>query len=1258
MLIPHLARLTRRLLFWTLITIALLVSVVRIFLADVIGYKPEVEQKILEMTQLPVRIGALSTRMRGFSPAVVLEDVSIGALSPQGKQPIRLKQVRVGIDLLQLLWTRDPVSASWVSLVGANIDLIRNLDGSISVKGLQGGDEQPLWLLQGSRYEILQSDINWLDLKNNGKQVRFSHVDLVLKNSGENHEIHLLTNLPEKFGNTLRISALIKGNVFSADNLEGQLYVEGVNLQAPAWVNGEDLSGFSIESGAGDIRLWSQWQNSRLSLVTGYLQAQQIRINNSQGKHLQLDTMDGNISWHNKQGAWLLSAYDIDMVANRQRWSDNEFYLQRDSQGNWSGLIKQLELQALAHFAPLFVDGENSDAEWLGLNPSGKITDFSGYMQNDGQHYALQGRFSQLGSNAKGSLPGIRGLSGWIGGSDSHGWLAFDSEEVKIDALDMFRNSLTVKRLRGGMDWEQHAEAWLMRSKGLQMDSPDFQTETEFDLSLPKDRTAATLNLLTRFGHFTDIAKVRDYLPAKAMGKEAVAWLDDAFVAGRIDHGELVVQGKLDQFPFANGQGRFETLFTIENGEVQFNANWPHLREVNADVRFHGEDLRVAIAGGRSENVDIKQAVVDIAKVAVSDHLTVNGQVHASINNALHFLQKTPLHKHVDTLPKILASDSETQVDLDLRIPYYETDPVRVNVNAHLNNARLTVKPVDMLVNNVNGVVNFTEDRVTGEKLSASTLGFPIQASLSSDNTATRLKIDGSTSVDNLQKQFSFLKNSVSEGSFAYQTELTIPHGDALISSLSISSTLQGVRIDGQDMLGKAAEEQRPLRLDFQFDNKDLLPLQLHYGNDLNAAMLIDTGPNKLHSAHIVVGRQEAASLQQAGMSIEVRLPQFKLSQALGALAGGDGRWPVLREVLLETDELIWQGRNLGAIRCHFQHLDQAWQGNIDTAMAKGSINLPDQRSSDQPIKLEMDYLNLSAMSALNFNAAEEDFTVLPLIDIDSQKLLWRTVNLGKLKLQTERLNNGIHFKKIKLSGANKDINFTADWIKQLHGTTTLINGSLSMDGFGQFLAELGYSEDFKETHAEISFTGGWNDAPQQFALDRLNGQMQIKLSDGRISSIEPGFGRLLGLISMEQWAKRLSLDFSDIFRQGLSFDKITGDFKITNGVAYTDNLLIDAAAAKMMVAGTANLNDKTLDHRVAVVPKSSDALPIAGTIVGGIAAVITNVVTGDYKEGYFFGSEYKVSGRWGNVEVTPINDHGGLLNKTWHGLTDFGWLK
>lgn len=1264
-------------------------TAVRVFLAGVTDYKVELEHKIRQTTQIPIRIGHLGTNMRGFSPAMVLEDIAIEGADATAKPAIQLKEVRIGLDLLKLLVTRDPLSASWVTLVGAKIDVIRNTDGSIAIKGLQSSDEQPSWLLQGSQYEILQSDVSWQDLKTGGKRVHFNNLNLLLKNHyfGQSHEIHLLTTLPEQYGDSLRISARIKGDVFRPDDIESQLYVEADNLQAPALAGDEALPlGLTLATGAGDVRIWSEWRHSAPYRIAGYVQAQQLSIANSQGMNLHLDTFSGNVNWLKTEDRWRLSAYDVDivadcqgwrdegdsaqpredvecgqapdpMIAHHQHWGSGEFYLQQDNQGNWSGLIKQLHLQALARALPLLLPADHPYGNWPKLNPSGMLQDFAFYVQNDGQHYALQGNFSRFGNAAVDGLPRLQGLSGRVDGTDGGGNIEFATDNALFDAPKLFRNSLTIETLTGRLHWRHDAEHWLISSRGLILNTPDFDTETDFDLTLPKHETAATLDLFTRFGNFEDVSAVPRYLPAKVMGNDAVAWLDDAFFGGKINQGQLVIRGQLDQFPFVNGEGHFETLFEIENGELQFNADWPHLRNLTGDVQFLGEDLRVALSDGQSENVDIDQAIVTITSLANSDHVEVEGQVHGSVQDALQYLQKTPLHTHVDALPKILDSGSTTHVDLDLTIPYYETVPVRARVDAHLSDARLTLKPVDMVVDKINGTLHFTEDRVSSEPMTGSALGYPVKALLSSDENASRLRVDGNTSVAQLEKQFSFLKNDIAKGSFAYQADLTLPVANERPAELAITSTLQGTAIDSGDSLGKAAEEQRPLRLDFQFDKAALLPMQLHYGNELNAALLIDSAQNRLHSGHIVLGGKAANTLQQAGLKVEIKQPSFKLSQAAEALSFAGGRGPSLREVSLDTDQLIFQGQDIGSIQCHFQHINQAWQGTIDSTIAKGWISIPDQRGGKEPIKLAMDTLNLTAMSKLNFDAADEAVSELPLIDIVSQQLLWRSVNLGKLTLQTNRLNSGIHFKKIKISGANKNIDFTADWIKQPSGTSTLISGSLNMDDFGQFLTELGISDDFKETHADISFTGGWSGAPHQFSISQLNGQLQVKLSDGRITSIEPGVGRLLGLIAMEQWAKRLSLDFSDMYRQGLAFDKIFGNFRLTNGVAYTDDLLIDAVSAKMKIVGTANLVDKTLDHRVAVIPKSSGAVPIAGTIVGGIAAIITEVVTNDYQEGYFFGSEYKVGGPWGHVEVTPVTDGGGLLNKTWRGLTDFDWL-
>lgn len=1259
-MIVYITRTTRHLLFWSLIAAALTITVVRILLAGLDNYQSELEQKIRQMTEIPVRIGKLEAGMRGFNPEIILQGIHVESENNKQNPDIQLKQIRLGFNFLDVLLTRSLFAAIRVTLVGAHLSVTRNLDGSLSVKGLQASDEQPLWLLQGGRYEILDSTITWLDHVRGGQPVDFDQFDLLIKNNffNQNHEIHLLSRLPPQYGDLLRISALIKGNVFNADEVEGQLYIEGSDLQAGALATGDLPLGLNVQTGAGDIRLWSQWRHSHPYQIDGYFQGQQLKISKNQGPPLMMDTFSGSFSWSDNDGRWRLAGYDVNIFANHQNWPDGAFYVQQDAQGNLSVLVKQLDLPAAMLLAPLVVQDGHHYAEWLTLNPKGRLLDVSLFISHDFQHYASRGIVEGFGTDHFGAIPHIQNISGQFSVTDAYGEISLDTRHATLDASTWFRNPLQIEQIQGSLYWWQMESAWQFFSPHLSIDSVDFATVSHFNLWFPKTESAPILDLRTQFGAFTDISQVPKYLPAHIMSKDAVAWLDDAFVSGQVSQGELLVNGSLDRFPFADGKGRFETVFVIENGEIQFNQDWPHLKDVYADVQFLGPDLQVAISQGGSEKVGINQALVTIPGLADSDAVFVWGQVHAKFMETLAFLLNSPLKPKIAPIAKLISGEGDTRVDLDLKIPYVITDPVTVNVNAHLNGARLNVKPIDLKVSGIKGSLNFTEDRVSSNRMSAYALGYPLEAVLSSDEQATYLSIAGKTDIGNLVKQFNFLKNDVTAGSFAYNAKLSLPYDEHLADHLNINTSLAGLTIDSQIPIGKAAEETKLLNLDFQFDEHAKMPLSIAYGSQVRAVLLIDKEQQSLYSGHIVLGDVIPKPYDTAGLKIDIRQPRFDLSQTLTIFTGSDQmQQPQIKEFSIDTAQLIWQTHDMGPMNCHFLHQNQGWQGSLDTAMAKGNIQIPDQRNGDEKVRLQMDYLNLSAMGNLDIDSADEVVTELPLIDIDSQRLLWRSVNLGVLKLQTERVSNGIHFNRIHLQNAKTSIDLTVDWLKQALGTTTQVKGKLKTESFGELLSQLKFSDDIKETTADISFKGGWRGGPHQFALNRVNGQLQIELREGRISSIEPGFGRLLGLIAMEQWVKRLSLDFSDIYRQGLAFDEIKGRFKIKDGIAFTDDLVVDAVAAKFSLAGFANLADKTLDQRVLVVPKSSDALPIAGTIVGGIASMITQVVTGDYKEGYFFGSQYQLSGAWGNIEATPLHDEDGLIKKTWRGLTDFGWL-
>jgi uncharacterized protein YhdP len=249
-------------------------------------------------------------------------------------------------------------------------------------------------------------------------------------------------------------------------------------------------------------------------------------------------------------------------------------------------------------------------------------------------------------------------------------------------------------------------------------------------------------------------------------------------------------------------------------------------------------------------------------------------------------------------------------------------------------------------------------------------------------------------------------------------------------------------------------------------------------------------------------------------------------------------------------------------------------------------------------------------------------------------------------------------FKQIELNGENQKLTLSGDWQTRDKQSVTHAKGHLEAPHAGELLAKLDITKDLTETAATVDFTVNWNAAPYQFSLADLKGQLDVNFKNGRILSIEPGFGRVLGMLALAQWIKRAQLDFSDIYQEGLTYNSIKGHFDLASGIASTHDLVIDAVPAKIAINGDTDLVNQTVDHIINVTPKSADAVPIAGTIMGKVAALIGRSLTGKDQEGFFFGSQYSVKGAWSKAEIIPMHKNDGLLQKTWNGITGFPWLQ
>jgi uncharacterized protein (TIGR02099 family) len=923
--------------------------------------------------------------------------------------------------------------------------------------------------------------------------------------------------------------------------------------------------------------------------------------------------------------------------------------------------VDRLDLQEASKLAQFFAPLSDEQATLLAQSQlTGGLEDFSLFADLDTKSIALNGQFAHIGVAPMLNVPGIDNLTGRIKGNEKQGIITLATQNAWVKAPDLFRDPLPINRLQGSLAWQHPTDTiWSLSSRSIELDSMHFQSNTRFHIDIPDADQAVFMDLQMAFSG-EDASEVPHFLPVGIMGENVVAWLDRAFVSGKITDGGVLVYGQLKDFPFTNEPGVFEAVFTGRQFDLVYSPEWPHITDMDAEVQFLQSGLKVDILHGQSDKVVINQAEVTIPLLNKSKQVLIQGEAEAGIGQVLSFMQQTPLSSRVGSLLGAITPQGNTLVTLDLKIPLADDAPTEVNGSAQLNDAKLTVKSLALPVSKINGELKFNEQGLYCEGIHAIALNHPIQIDINGSDSQTTVNVAGTTGIDDLQAQFDLPWWHIAQGATDYRLKLLLPYGDTP-PQLLVDTLLTGVSLDLPEALAKTQGQNVPLSLTFNLGDKQLLPVSLNYDNKLKAALQFDTEKKALYSGHVLVGDGEVAQSQEAGILFEINRDNLVLQDWL-ALAMAQGAGEFIKALKIHTNHAMWKKTDLGIFDLGLKPQGDFWSGSIASAAAKGTIQLPANTNGVDRINLEMDLLDLSALKQLN---SKEDAPLqnlspeqVPLVTLVSHKTLWQSINLGLLSLKTERILGGVNFKHVGLVGEEQKLALSGDWLRRPDGQTiTHVEGHLDVPNVGPLLARLDISKDLTETAAEADFNVSWNAAPYQFSLAALKGQLDIKLSNGRILSIEPGFGRVLGMLALAQWIKRAQLDFSDVYKEGMTFNSIKGHFDLANGIASTHDLLVDAVPAKIAISGDTDLVNKTLDQLVDVTPKSADAVPIAGTIMGKVMALVGRSLTGKDQEGFFFGSHYQVKGAWGNTEIIPLHKNDGLLKKTWTGITDFSWL-
>jgi uncharacterized protein (TIGR02099 family) len=884
--------------------------------------------------------------------------------------------------------------------------------------------------------------------------------------------------------------------------------------------------------------------------------------------------------------------------------------------------------------------------------------------------FALSAAFEGLGFDLPGGPAGVRSLSGRVRVHGLTGRIEVDGGPVTAILPQVYGEPRTLAQASGTLTWRAGPEGWRLRIPRLALTGPDLSLEVVGELSGGADQPGGPyLSLRARLGDL-DLTALPRYLPDRALKPSAYAWLARAFPAGRVPGAEVLLHGALARFPYRASDGRFLAEVRTEGLTLDYRPGWPPFVDVQGDLAFEGPGLAIAVERAGvygSELGPIRAEIPDLAH----EHpmLEVDGRGTPAAPDGLRFVRESGLDPQVIRRLDGLEVEGRIGLGLALRIPLAGDDPRETEVDGTLTLSGNAVRAQGAGLSQATGTIGFTRDRLETRglrgRLGAVPVAVAIEDTTVDGRPATRLRLSGTVTPAQVTRSLEQAGVQSSAwaaiaprlaGSAAWEATVLAPVAapGAGPGTLRLASDLGGLAIDLPPPLAKPGPQRRGLEVETTLAAQTPRPVRVRYGDEVAATLLVDTTAREpgLAGAGVRLGPRvglpdaRPGTVELAGTVETLPLPAWV--DLVGSLAR-PGRTREAQEPRLALRaDLEARTVDLGTQRLARTRLRTALRPDRGGAVtlsgegAEGTIALPG-RSATGTLTVALDRLALTPVEGDTgrSRASPSDPRALPPVDFRCEQFRLGAVDLGRLTFTARRAADGLAVSDLRLAGPHLEASAAGQWYWDGKRQVSEFRTTVKSPDLGKLLKALDYDESgIAGGKTKIVVEASWPGPPTAFALAEAHGRLDLRIEDGALDEVEPGAGRVFGLLSVRALPRRLTLDFRDLFGKGLRYSRIEGSFQIADGNAHTSDLLVEGDAARIELSGRVGLASESYDQVVTVTPRVSSTLPIAGAIAGGPIGAAAALVAGtlfrdqiDRVAAY----RYTVTGPWSNPVVAPL---------------------
>lgn len=952
--------------------------------------------------------------------------------------------------------------------------------------------------------------------------------------------------------------------------------------------------------------------------------------------------------------------------------------------------LAHLNLASLKPFLAQLPLPANLSQHIEGLSPTGDLNDFILHWENNASSstsYQLSTKFSGLTIKSYEKIPGFSNLTGVIKANQETGKLTLASQNAKLDFKEILRWPIPADKLTGEVRWDIEDQNNITKKtnitvSNLNISSPHLYGAVNANYTLDSIKGDA-IDLTGKFNHGE--AKYAPFYYPIMLGEHTLHWLDTSIHGGRADNINLIVKGRLADFPFVDRNnnldpklGLFRVTAKVSNGLLEYGEGWPKIEGLGINLLFEGKRMELNSNGGHILGNQIVKSKTTIAQLDADDPiLNVVGELKGPVVEGINFVNNSPVKELTQGFTDNLKTSGSGSLSLGLKIPLNEIERSQYKGAYLITNGAMQSDDIPAL-SRINGLLEFTETSLSAKNIKASAYGAPLIFNLASGkDKVIRVAARGKLTDDALKQIFNTQNMSKGSnyisGSADWLGDITIQKPQVTISA---RSDLIGITSRLPAPFTKSASDRWNLLIDKkQDDTTDTITVSL--GNKLAAKIShsIENGKLLLNRTTIRLNADAANNVISNASELNTNADSNKLKgiQVFGNLDYLDGdAWrnviadfsnvskpdtenlePSLpiQKIALKINTLDIFDRRINQLKISNKSDKDGLRANIQSREISGDLQWLNHNNG----KLIAHLTNLSIpdaspprMTAATSNTTEANTNnsvklnqIYPALDITADSFEFKKKKMGALTLVAFPQEDNWSIQKFKLTNPESTLSADGIWNKWVRNPNTRFNVNWDIQNLGKTLERFGYPDTIKGGSGELTGQLNWAGSPHEFDILALNGNLQFDVRKGEILKVQPGVGRLLGLLSLQSLPRRLSLDFRDLFSNGFAFDKISATVKIDRGVMLSDDFAMTGPAADVTIKGETNLQKETQQLFVKVMPHISDSISLAalagGPLVGAVAFLAQKILKDPLNK--IISTEYEIAGTWDNPHEVKSPD-------------------